>query len=317
MQDVELVAPKIDDQFMLKLVQQLDSPVMDERIMIEKDLTFILQHFVGYRQSLLRHLLSRVIGYLDGITYYTLSMASILRLFLDYFYSLPLPLKQNNFLLFRTVFYPLFATDFAYMFEEPLHQLSSFFQSLEPATALWCLHYLRKHWPRASTTKQILFLHQFMRLLPTQPATVLENVGPLVLKIIAPCITSQNFKVSMLSTSFVTDDDFIEVYKPLPDAISDILIPAAKTACNHWNQDERDLAIRLMDKLSDFRFRSKPATRATTASMERNRINNQQINWNDIINLAASNDPALNTDEYRHRLTDFVSKCSESQCMSS
>ncbi|KAK8860990.1 hypothetical protein M9Y10_012682, partial [Tritrichomonas musculus] len=318
MKNIYKFGPCLNDDFTLNLVQQLSSPSYEESITIEKHLSYILQNFVGYRQNVLRHLLSRVISYLDGITYYTLSISSILRLFLDYFNSLPLPINQTNFLLFRTVFYPLFSTDLAYVFEEPLHQLSSFFQQLEPATSLWCLYYLKSHWPRASTTKQMMFIHQFSRLLPTLPATVMEKVGPLVLKILSSCICSQNYRVAIYTTSFALDDDFMDVYRPLPDTISDILLPAAKAACKHWNEEERDLAIRLSDKISNFHFQSKPQTRAITATLSsRSKRNEEKIGWNDIITLAASSDPSINADEYREKLNDFAAKCANDQLTSS
>ncbi|OHS97801.1 hypothetical protein TRFO_09219 [Tritrichomonas foetus] len=316
LQDIESCAPMLDDDFTFKLVQQLDSPFYDESNIIEQELAFILQNYVGYRTNILRHLLSRVILYLDGVHTYTLSMAPILRLFLDYFRSLPLPLKQSNFLLFRTVFYPLFSTDLSYLFEESLHRLSNFFQKLEPATALWCLHYLKRHWPRASTTKQILFLHQFFELLPTQPATVIEKVGPLVLKIIAPCLYSQNFRIALLATNFVTDDDFINVYKPMPDSISDILMPAAKVACDHWNEKEKEVAVRLLDQLSNFHFRSKPATRATTATIKKQSKENR-FDWVDIIEIAVGNDESIVKKEEEEKLNIFLEKCEANQYLSS
>lgn len=318
MEEIDIIGPRLDDDFTFKLTKQLQSPVYDESIIIEKELAFILQNYFGYRQNILRHLLSPVISYLDGISYYTLSIPPILRLFLDYFLSLPLPISQNNFLLFRTVFYPLFSTDLAYMFEEPLQEISCFFQQLEPATALWCLYYLKRHWPRASTTKQMMFIHQFSLLLPTLPATVMEKVGPTVLKILSMCICSQNYRVTIYTTSLASDDDFIDVYRPMPDALSNILLPAAKAACEHWNEEEKDLALRLFDKLSNFHFRSKPQTRALTATLSRGgKRGEKKFGWNDVINIAASEDPSINADEYRGKLNELAAKCVDEQKMSS
>ena len=317
-EDIEKIGPQLDDDFTIKLVNQLESPVYEESITIEKELSFFLQNYFGHRQNILRHILSPVISYLDGISYYTFCMPPILRLFLDYFLSLPFPINQSNFLLFRTVFYPLFSTNNAYMFEEPLHQISSYFQELEPATALWCLYYLKRHWPRTSTAKQMLFIHQFSRLLPTLPATVMEKVGPTVLKILSTCICSQNYRVTIYMTSFASDDDFIDVYRPMPEAISDILLPAAKAACNHWNEEEKNLAIRLSDKLKNFHFRSKPQTRAITAALSsRGKREEKKIGWNDIIDIAASSDPSINADEFRAKLNEMTAKSLDNQSISS
>ena len=314
--DIDFFGPLLNNDFTQKLVQQLDSPNEEESETIEKEIAFILMNYVGYRNNILHHLLSRVVLYLDGVKTYTLSMAPTLRLFLDYFRSLPLPLKQNNFLLFRTVFYPLFSTDLAYMFESSLHELSGFFQMLEPATALWCLNYLKSHWPCASTTKQILFFHQFMNLLPTQPATILEKVGPLVLKTIAPCITSQNYRVACLAISFASDPDFIAVYKPIPDAILEILMPAVKEAAtNHWNEYTREIALRLLDQLSDFHFRSKPKNRALTAT-QRKTIQ-QPLGWASVIEAAVSNDQSIDSQQEQMKVQEMEMKCENIRVMTS
>lgn len=164
----------------------------------------------------------------------------------------------------------------------------------------------------------MMFIHQFSLLLPTLPATVMEKVGPTVLKILSMCICSQNYRVTIYTTSLASDDDFIDVYRPMPDALSNILLPAAKAACEHWNEEEKDLALRLFDKLSNFHFRSKPQTRALTATLSRGgKRGEKKFGWNDVINIAASEDPSINADEYRGKLNELAAKCVDEQKMSS
>ena len=294
MRDQAAFCPLIDKEFTFKLVHQLDSPVFEEQQEIENDLKIILESYVGYRSHILHCMLTKLIAYLDGVKYLSWCVAPILRLFLSYFNSLSGPVKQSNFLLFRTVFYPLFATELAYHFEAPLHDLSLFFQARDPATALWCLKYLKNHWPGTSTRKQILFLHQITIFLPTLPATMFDKVGPLVLQVLAPYITSEHWQVSLNATLFCIDDSFIDVYKPIPDAIDKYLIPAAKVAVGHWREDERELAEKFLEKLNAFRTASKPAMRAA-AQPRKPKPESEAVQWTKILELASAQDVDIDT----------------------
>lgn len=288
MKDQSTFCHLIDKEFTFKLVRQLDTPVFEEQQEIEKDLKIILESYVGYRTHILHCMLTKLIAYLDGVKYLSWSVGPILRLFLSYFNSLSGPVKQSNFLLFRTVFYPLFSTELAYHFEAPLHDLALFFQARDPATALWCLQYLKNHWPRTSTRKQILFLHQITIFLPTLPATMFDKVGPLVLQVLTPYITSEHWQVSLNATLFCADDSFIDVYKPIPDAIEKYLIPAAKVLLGHWREDERELAGMFLEKLNAFRTASKPAMRANAAPRRVHR-ESEAVQWAKIVELASAN----------------------------
>lgn len=301
--DSDVFATLIDNEFTENLIRQLDTPVQIEKNQVENDLHVIIEHYVGYRNHILHCMLSKVISYLDSFKAYTASMGPILRLFLNYFMTLKPPLKQNTILLFKTVFYPLYSSEYAGLFETSLQDLSAFFQLQDPGTSVWCLNYLKQHWPRASSQKQMLFLRQLECLMQFLP-DVMEKITEPLVKILSQCIISENVNISMTATTICNSPDFLNLIKPTPDFITNYLIPFTKRAVDHWNEDQREYAQSLLKNLSDLEFTTKPTTRTYSSHRKRG----TKLSWTDIVKEASSNDKLIIENEELQRINLFNQK---------
>jgi hypothetical protein len=301
--DYERFSQLIRPEFTAQLVQQLDTPVPEEQQEIETDLHLLLQKYYGFRRPILRCMLSKLVAYLDGVTYITWSVGPVLRLFLTYFGTLPGPVKQSNFLLFRNVFYPLFATEFGYLFENSLTDLAAFFQSRDRATAFWSLKYLKNHWPKTSTRKQLVMFRQLTVLIPMLPMTLFDKVGPIILRTLAPCLTSEHFQVALNSAMFCSSAEFLHLFRTIPDEVSNILIGPARESTTHWSPEQQEMAQYLVDTLQDFEFASKPAIRARTARSPRRKV---MVGWGDVVEIAADSDASVDRECEREKLRQWL-----------
>jgi serine/threonine-protein phosphatase 2A regulatory subunit B' len=290
MADTDNFSHVLTDDFVRSLVAQLQTPCLAEQHEVELDLLVLLEQYRSCRRLLLHLLLGKVVAYLDGATFLALSIGPILRMFLVYFLLTPGPIKQPNYLLFRAVFYPLFATDLAFHFAGVLGDVSALFQSRDAATAIWSLTYLSKHWPKTSTQKELVFLHQLMKLVPLLPTTMLEKIGPIIVKTLGPCLTSQSWEITFQAASFCFQDGFLHLFRPVPDLVTKTLISAARVACQHWNSQAREAGAALLEKLLAFQFASNRIARATSRKTVPTPA---QIRWSDVFQMAAEADPSI------------------------
>jgi hypothetical protein len=298
--DREMFSPLLTAEFASFLVHQLETPVLEEREEVEAELHILLGDYVGFRRPMLCIMLAKLVAYLDGVKYLTLSIAPILRLLLTYFTTVRGPIKQTHFLLFRTVFYPLFTRELSTFYEIALTDLSYYFQGRDSATAFWCLRYLKTHWPRSNTQKQLLFFKQTALLIPLLPMTIFDRVGPVLLRTIRTCLTSEHFEVAMSAALFCAAPEFIDLLTAIPDEVSAFLMVSARAATAHWNTEAAELAQFLVDSLRTFEIASKPTTRARTA---RKKV---RFGWLDVIKLAAKEDGTLDEDRERQKVEDWL-----------
>jgi translation initiation factor IF-1 len=304
-EDREVFGPLLTPEFGAKLVHQLETPVSEEREEVEAALHLLLAHYAGFRRPMLRIMLAKLVAYLDGVKWLTLAIGPILRLLLTYFATLRGPVKQSNFLLFRTVFYPLFTMELADFYEAALTDLSAFFQGRDSATAFWCLRYLKNHWPCSSTHKQMLFFRQAALLIPMLPMTMFDRVGPVLLRTIRKALTSEHFQVAMSAALFCAAPEFMSLFRSIPDDVSKFLIISARVATEHWNQETGEVAKFLVGALRDFERASKPATRARTANNPRKRI---RMGWGDVVEIAIEADRDLDADHEREKVDNWLAQ---------
>lgn len=267
------------------LVNSLDTPVLEEQQQFEETIKLIIESYIGQRHDILHYMTDRIIAYYDNVNQYS-SIAPILRLFFSYYTSLQPPMKQSAFLTFRTVFYPLYSTPYAYNFEQALSELSLFFQIQDPAATFWCLKYLYMHWPKANPKKINTFLNQLTNILPYLPEGVFQASAPLILQSFANVISSPHVATCVNAIIYCNNEQFLQAFKNVPQLVVQYLLPAVKSAIDIWKNDARELASQLRSKLTTFE-RSKqakeiPPTKDTKAI------------WSSIADIAKTNDDSLN-----------------------
>jgi hypothetical protein len=304
-QDRFVFTPLFEPAFAAGLVHQLDTPVFEEREEVETALHILMADYAGFRRPMLRIMLAKLVAYLDGVKYLTLSIAPILRLLITYFSTLNGPIKQSNYLLFRTVFYPLFAMELADLYESALVDLCGYFQTRDPATAFWCLRYLKTHWPCTSTPKQMLFFRQAIALIPMLPMTMFDSVGPVILRALKRCVMSEHFQVALNAAVFCSTPQFLELFRSIPDEVTKFLLFSARTASAHWNPEAREVAAFLVDAVREFEIASKPATRRLTAKNPRRK---GRLGWFEIVDLAVEADEGLDREQERAKVEAWLGR---------
>ena len=140
---------------------------------------------------------------------------------------------------------------------------------------------MTNHWPVASIKKVTLYLHHLIDLLPFIPDAVLPQAGPLVIRNFARIIGSPHIGTTVEAILYCDNEQFLQVFKNMPEVISKGFIPAVDNACKLWKKDSREIAKSLRDKLNQFDHSKKEED------------NTKQINrketWKDIKSMAEKN----------------------------
>jgi hypothetical protein len=120
---------------------------------------------------------------------------------------------------------------------------------------------------------------------------MIERVGPLILRTLKPCITSDHFQVALNAAVFCSAPEFIALFRAIPDDLTTFLLFSARTATAHWNPETREVAEFLVDAVKEFEMGSKPATRGRTGKNPRR---NGRVGWLEIVDIAADADSEIN-----------------------
>ncbi|EAX93971.1 hypothetical protein TVAG_429010 [Trichomonas vaginalis G3] len=269
-------SPLLSKQFSKKLVDCLETPLRSEQQQFEETIKIIIENYVGQRQHLLKHMISKLINYIENIIDYT-SIGSILRLLVSYFLSLETPFSTNNHKIFRNLLFPLISTYDSSNFEKPIQDLELIFASQDPENAFWCLQYLFNHRPKTSVKKEILFYNLLTSLLPFLPDTLFLNTAPIVVKLLSRCISSSNVSVCLFAIMFCDNQDLINTFKPVPELVVKYLLPATKETLTSRDDDIKDYGTSLLNKLTPFDHQKTKNTENNEYLMKK---------WMQIANLA-------------------------------
>lgn len=244
-------SPLLTKHFSKRMVDSLETPLRSEQQQFEETIKFIIENYIGQRQALLKHMISKIINYVENVIDYT-CIASILRLLVTYFLSLEPPLSTSNHKIFRTVLFPLISTYDSSNFEKPIQDLELIFASSEPANAFWCLQYLNNHWPKTSVKKETLFYNLFVNLLSLLPDTLFMTTAPIVVKLLSRCISSSNLSTCLFAIMFCDNQELLDTFKPVPELITEYLVPAVKDAISNRDEEITEYGTSLLSKITPF-----------------------------------------------------------------
>jgi hypothetical protein len=132
-----------------------------------------------------------------------------------------------------------------------------------------------------------------------------ETVGPVILRALKPCITSEHFQVALNSAIFCSAPQFLALFRSIPDDVTTFLLFSARTASGHWNPEAREVAEFLVEAVREFELASKPATRGMTAKNPRG---NGRIGWFEIVDIAAAADLELDREHERAKVDAWLAR---------
>ena len=247
--DVNVVKLFIDKKFIMYLIDELDTPVMQEQQNVENEVNQILDCYPEMNTFGLRTMLLKLRSYIDGYRH-SYCVAPILRLIKSFFEKNGDQVHKMDE-MYREDIVPLYFTDYVSDFEKPLRAITTYFCKRSPVNAEVCLNGLLQHWPITSPKKEVSFLQQLSLLMQSVREETLPKFCPKVLSVVARSLESPHSAVSLGACFLLMDGEFLCAFASVRDLFAVKLVPPLRKAGDHWKSDIRSMAQQLLQTLGD------------------------------------------------------------------
>ena len=247
--DVNVVKLFIDKKFIMYIIDELDTPVLQEQQNVENEVSQIMQCLPEMDPFILKTLRYKLKAYCDGYKD-SYCVSPILRLVKSFFEKYE-EIVPDVDAVYRVDIVPLYFTDFLSDFEKPLRALTTYFCKRNGMNAEFCLKELLRHWPVTCPKKEVSFLQQLSLLLQNSFEQSLPSLCPGVLSVLARCIESPHSAVALGACFLLMDGEFLCSFASVKDLFLVILVPALRKASSHWKADLKSMAEQLLQTLGD------------------------------------------------------------------
>ena len=244
-----LVQSFIDKKFLWYLIEELDTPVLQEQQNVESEVHQIVEGFPHLRMFAVRMMISRLADYASGYRN-SYCVAPVLRILQAFFEkSEETVIKKDE--VYRQYIVPLYYTNYLCEFEKPIRAVTTYFCKRSGENAEACLNGLLDHWPVTAPLKEVSFIQQLSLLIQHVPEASLPKVCPKVLRVMARCIGSEHAGIALSACFLMMDGQFLCAFGSVRELFVVMLVPALRKARTHWKGDLKSMATQLLETLGD------------------------------------------------------------------
>ncbi|CAN0896374.1 Serine/threonine protein phosphatase 2A 59 kDa regulatory subunit B' eta isoform [Linum grandiflorum] len=249
--DVKLTKRYIDQRFVLKLLELVDSEDPREREYLKTILHRIYGKFMVHRPYI-RKSINNVFYQFVFETEKHNGIAELLEILGSIINGFALPLKDEHKLFLVRALIPLHKPRCLAMYHLPLSYCITQFVEKDCKLADVVIRGLLKYWPVTNSSKEVMFLNELEEVLEaTQPSEFQRCMVPLFHQI-GRCLNSSHFQVAERALFLWNNDPIGNLIKQNRKAILPIILPALeKNTSSHWNQAVRSLTLNVRKIFED------------------------------------------------------------------
>lgn len=244
-----LVQSFIDKKFVSHLMDELDTPVLQEQQNVENEVHQIVEGFPHLRMFAIRSMMSRLADYRSGHRS-SYCVAPVLRIMQAFFEKSEESVMDKDD-VYRRYIVPLYYTDYLCDFEKPIRAVTTYFCKRNGENAEACLRGLLEHWPVTAPRKEVSFIQQLSLLMQHSRESSLPSICPKVLNVMARCIESEHAGVALSACFLMMDGQFLCSFASVRELFVVLLVPALRKARLHWKGDLKSMATQLLETLGD------------------------------------------------------------------
>ena len=252
--DLNIYKCFVDDALIKCMFEKMvNSPVLEERRLIERAFEVLLQNYNGKKKLIKQLLLAKTSLIIDGD--YFFGTENILNL-IEFFFrneKFQKNIGQYDDLvkLFQNSIYPIVLSNSLSEFEASFNKLTALFTKNSPNLSFWCLKYLANHFPVTNQQKQKIFLKQIDVLLPNMAPRTLTTAAKEMLKIFGGAIESLSTANIAEVSMMLMDEGFVGLFMCVPDETRKYLIKPLITAAEHGKEMSKQMSLQVLEKFKD------------------------------------------------------------------
>jgi len=163
--------------------------------------------------------------------------AEILDILASIISGFAVPLREEHKNFFNNIIIPLHKVQTSPLFYEQLMRCSMLYLTKDSSLAPALMEGLLKHWPFASTEKEILFLTELKETVEVAAPADIEYLIPKLFKRLIKCIGGQNMHVCDRAMCFFENDYFLNLLSTYKAQTFPIMVPTiVELSENHWQK---------------------------------------------------------------------------------
>ncbi|KAE8664605.1 Serine/threonine protein phosphatase 2A 59 kDa regulatory subunit B' gamma isoform [Hibiscus syriacus] len=249
--DAKLAKRYVDQSFIMKLLDLLDSEDPREREYLKTILHRIYGKFMAHR-PFIRKAINNVFFRFIFETEKHNGIAELLEILGSIINGFALPLKEEHKVFLVRVLIPLHKPKCLAMYHQQLSYCITQFVEKDCKLADTVIRGLLKYWPITNSSKEVMFLNELEEVLEaTQPPEFQRCMVPLFHQI-ARCLNSLHFQVAERALFLWNNNHIENLIIQNRKVILPIILPALeKNARNHWNQAVHSLTQNVLKIFDD------------------------------------------------------------------
>ncbi|CAN1152943.1 Serine/threonine protein phosphatase 2A 59 kDa regulatory subunit B' eta isoform [Linum perenne] len=249
--DVKLTKRYIDQRFVLKLLELVDSEDPREREYLKTILHRIYGKFMVHRPYI-RKSINNVFYQFVFETEKHNGIAELLEILGSIINGFALPLKDEHKLFLVRALIPLHKPRCLAMYHQPLSYCITQFVEKDCKLADVVIRGLLKYWPVTNSSKEVMFLNELEEVLEATQASEFQRCMVPLFHQIGRCLNSSHFQVAERALFLWNNDPIGNLIKQNRKAILPIILPALeRNKSNHWNQAVRSLTLNVRKIFED------------------------------------------------------------------
>ncbi|CAI0425746.1 unnamed protein product [Linum tenue] len=249
--DVKLTKKYIDQAFVLKLLDLIDSEDPREREYLKTILHRIYGKFMVHR-PFIRKSINNVFYQFVFETEKHNGIAELLEILGSIINGFALPLKEEHKMFLVRALIPLHKPRCLAMYHQPLSYCITQFVEKDCKLADVVIRGLLKYWPVTNSSKEVMFLNELEEVLEATQSQEFQRCMVPLFHQIARCLSSSHFQVAERALFLWNNDPIENLIRQNRKVILPILFPALeRNARNHWNQAVRSLTLNVRKIFED------------------------------------------------------------------
>ncbi|XP_061693318.1 serine/threonine-protein phosphatase 2A 56 kDa regulatory subunit delta isoform isoform X2 [Syngnathoides biaculeatus] len=287
------VAKKYMDQnFVLSLLELLDSEDPRERDFLKTILHRIYGKFLGLRAYIRRQINNIFYRFIYETEHHN-GIAELLEILGSIINGFALPLKEEHKMFLIRVLLPLHKVKSLSVYHPQLAYCVVQFLEKDSSLTEPVIMGLLKFWPKTHSPKEVMFLNELEEILDViEPAEFIKVQEPLFRQL-AKCVSSTHFQVAERALYYWNNEYIMSLISDNAATILPIMFPALyKNSKSHWNKTIHGLiynALKLFMEMNQKLFDDCTQQYKSGKHKEKHKMKEREQIWSQLEELARHN----------------------------
>lgn len=246
--DVQQVLPFFNTSFLLQMLALFDSQDSRERDFLKTILHRMYSRFMSLRPFIRKAMKNIFFSFMHSTEHNGIS--ELLEILGSIVNGFARPVKEEHRKFLLTVLIPMHKAPTLPQFQTQLSYCVTQFVEKDPTLAVPVIHGLLRYWPKTSSSKELMILHELEEVLQCTPSPQFRQALTPLFKKIADLLGSCHFQVAEHALLLWQCEDVLRLIMEHRELILPIVYPVLSEQA-HWNSAVNTMAQSVLKMFED------------------------------------------------------------------